>query len=478
MMKKTIRLILAATTVFFACNNTMAQNLNSAYFLDGYAQGHEINPAKDYDRNGYVSVPILGMIHTGITGNLGMSSILYPLSSGKLGTFMHPEVSVDEALSKFKSSNDLNADIRIELLGFGFHKWGGFNTFNVSMRSSNSIDAPYELFEALKDLQNKDYNIGDFSTNSRTWVEIGLGHSRNVTDAWRVGGKLKILLGGANADTKMKNLQLKLANANQWILQGNAEVEASIKGFSWGEKKIKEYNHKYPGHEYYEQIDFDNVDVKNPSINGWGLAFDLGAEWDLGKQGFVKGLKLSAAILDLGFIKWNETHLAQNLGDEVIFNGFNDISIKDGPGTPVKDQAHDLGDAMSDLMALQDKGTTSSTTALAATLNIGAEYRLPMYDKLKFGFLSTTRIRKTFAWNENRFSATISPLKWLEGSINLGVGTLGTSFGWVVNIHPKGFNLFVGMDHLVGTLSKQMIPVNRNSSVTMGINIPFGKVRN
>lgn len=475
-MKNLTRFFLA-TIMLVISSISSAQDLRSAYFLDGYAQGHEMNPAKDYDRNGYVSIPILGNLNTGITGNLGLSSLLYPLGNGRMGTFLHPSIPVDEAMSKFKSSNSMNMDMRIEILGFGFHKWGGYNTFNVSMRSTTSMTAPYEFFDVLKNLQNQDYNIGEVSMHNMDWAEVGLGHSRQVTEAWRVGGKLKVLLGGVNAKFRMKNMQLSLADANQWILRGNAEAEASVKGFTWGEMTQKEYKHKYPGHETFEQIDFDNIDVKKPGINGWGLAFDLGAEWDLGKQGLVKGLTISAAILDLGFIKWNETHLAENRGDEVIFNGFNNMSIKDGPGVPVKDQANDLADAISDLVALQDKGKISSTSALAATLNIGAEYRLPMYDKLKFGFLSTTRIHGMHSWNDNRFSATISPLKWLEGSINLGCGTLGTSFGWVLNIHPKGFNLFVGMDQLLGKMSKQYIPVHSNSSVTIGLNIPFGKVR-
>ena len=45
--------------------------------------------------------------------------------------------------------------------------------------------------------------------------------------------------------------------------------------------------------------------------------------------------------------------------------------------------------------------------------------------------------------------------------------------GWVVNIHPKGFNFFVGMDRLLGKVSKQGIPLNSNTSVSMGMNITW-----
>ena len=48
-MKK-IKHILAVAAMAAACNAS-AQNLNSAYFMDGFAYGHLMNPAKDYDRN-------------------------------------------------------------------------------------------------------------------------------------------------------------------------------------------------------------------------------------------------------------------------------------------------------------------------------------------------------------------------------------------------------------------------------------------
>ena len=67
-MKKNIKNILAVVALGF-CSTAAAQNLNSAYFLDGYTYGHELNPAKDYDRNGYVSVPVLANLNLSQTGN-------------------------------------------------------------------------------------------------------------------------------------------------------------------------------------------------------------------------------------------------------------------------------------------------------------------------------------------------------------------------------------------------------------------------
>lgn len=70
-------------------------------------------------------------------------------------------------------------------------------------------------------------------------------------------------------------------------------------------------------------------------------------------------------------------------------------------------------------------------------------------------------------------SANISPLKWIDGGINFAVNSFTASMGWIVNFHPKGINLFVGMDHLLGKQSKEGIPLSSNASVNVGFNVAW-----
>ena len=92
---------------------------------------------------------------------------------------------------------------------------------------------------------------------------------------------------------------------------------------------------------------------------------------------------------------------------------------------------------------------------------------------MKFGILSSTRLQGKYSWTEGRVSANYSPLKWLNGGVNFAVSSFANSMGWVLNIHPKGLNLFVGMDRLLGKVSKQGIPLNSNTSVSVGMNITW-----
>ena len=75
--------------------------------------------------------------------------------------------------------------------------------------------------------------------------------------------------------------------------------------------------------------------------------------------------------------------------------------------------------------------------------------------------------------DEGRLSANYEPLKWIDGGVNLAVNSFAASFGWVLNIHPKGYNFFIGMDHMLGSLSKEGIPLNSNASINMGMSVTW-----
>lgn len=133
-----------------------------------------------------------------------------------------------------------------------------------------------------------------------------------------------------------------------------------------------------------------------------------------------------------------------------------------------------ISDDISALYQLDDMGDQGSrTTALAATLNAGAEYTFPLYRPLTFGLLNTTRINGAYTWTDFRLSANVAPVKCFDASANIALGTFGFGFGWLMNVHLTGFNLFIGMDHTLGRVSKEFVPLSSNASVNFGLNFLF-----
>lgn len=466
-MTKRIFSIAAFAVLGAISSQTLAQQLQGAYFMDGYVYGHQLNPAHDYSSKGYVAIPVVGNLNAGVNGNLGLSNILYP-RGGKLVTYLHPSISVDEALGKFHDNNKLQFELLTSVVSLGLHAFGGYNTLDVNLRTNAGFNAPYGLFDMTKNLQNRDYNLSAFGANAQAYAEVAIGHSREVYKGIRVGGRLKMLIGAGRFDAQFNDLSLNLRDESQWTVNANATVNAHVKGLSWGEPKVEDYEQGGT----YETIDFGNMEFDGAKgVAGVGMAVDLGAEADFGKLGLVPNLKAGIALRDLGFIKWKEGISARNAGKPFVFDGFNDISVSDGPGTDFEDQADNLVDRLTDLYRLEDSGVAGGrNTGIGTTLSLSAEYALPMYDKLSFGFTSVSRIQKHYGWNEERIYATVNPLRMVEVSINGGVGTFGPSWGWAVQL---GY-MFIGMDHMLGKLSKQGVPLRSNANFRFGLVIPFG----
>ena len=460
------KIILVATLMLSVVTAT-AQSLNSAYFTDGYNFRHTMNPAYGNDQS-YVSIPALGNINVRTQGNFGYDAIIKnnpnPYGNKTMTTFLNPYIDASTALDGFASGNNrVVGSVGITILSAGFKAWGGYNTIEINSKTNFGVSLPYELFEFAKNTGNKNYDIGDINAGALSYVEIAFGHSRQLTDQWRAGAKLKVLLGVGRADVKMENVKAQLNDANQWLISAKAQADVSMKGFTY-KQKDKEYKQKPGSYKYVNDLDVDGA-----GIGGFGLGIDLGATYKLNDD-----WNFSAALLDLGFISWSNDMQARNISDQFIFDGFHDAEVSKSSPNSFKNQGQSYSDQMAEFANLQDQGDQGGrTTGIGTTLNVGAEYTLPMYRQLSFGLLSSTRLQGEYSWTEARLSANWEPLNWLDGGMSLGVGSFGASAGWLVNIHPKGFNFFVGMDHILGKQSKEFIPLSSKASVNLGMNITW-----
>ena len=468
-MNNISRYMAAAMTAALCCAAT-AQTLNSAYFVGDYKYRHDLNPAYGNDQN-YIALPGMGNINVATRGNFGYGDVvldnpMYGHGSDKeKTTFMNPYISTGDALKGFsKGNNRVGGNADITVLSAGFKAFKGYNTIEIGVRSSFGMSLPYQLFEFAKNTGNQTYEIGDVTANALAYAQLAFGHSHQINKHLRVGGKVKLLFGGARADVKLQNLRADLAGDNRWTVSGKALANVSMKGFSYTETE-KEYND--PSRGKYRIV--DDVDVDGAGIGGFGMAVDLGGIYRIDDDWTV-----SASVLDLGFISWKNNMQAVNRSETFVFDGFHDTSVKSDGGNTVDDQVDKYGDQIADFANLRDDGDQGKrTTGIGATVNVGCEYTLPVYRNLKFGLLSSTRICGDNTWTEGRLSANVSPLKWLDGGINVAVNSYTASMGWVLNIHPKGFNVFMGMDHLIGKMSKECIPLSSNASVNIGFNVAW-----
>lgn len=83
---------------------------------------------------------------------MALSHFLYP-SGDELLTGFHPSISSNEFIGSLKNRNNLSLNIDETILSFGFFAFNGFNTFDLSVKSSTDIFLPKDLFAFLKNGQ-------------------------------------------------------------------------------------------------------------------------------------------------------------------------------------------------------------------------------------------------------------------------------------------------------------------------------------
>lgn len=434
-----------------------AQGTYSGYFVDEYTYRHQLNPAFG-NENEYVSMPALGNFNVALNGNLNLTDVLYNVN-GKTTTFLNPMVSVEELMSNLEDKNTLGMNLKIDILSVGFKGLGGYNTIGINARVNENTTIPKALFSLAKEgATNTTYDITDFNAHANAYVEVAFGHSRNINKHLRIGATLKFLVGAGNVDAEFEKAQLTLGE-NAWTAVTNATVQSSIKGAFYTRAK-----NNNTGHEYVDGIDIDGA-----GIGGFGAAVDLGAVYTLNDD-----WQFSASVLDLGFIQWDSNIVASTNGDQTFTTADYTFNVNDDATNSFDNEMDKLKDDISALYELNDMGDTGSRTKmLGATLNVGVRYSMPFYRKLTVGLLNNTRLQGDYTSTEFRLSANVAPCKIFSAGVNVATGTYGTGFGWLINFHPKGFNLFLGMDRTVTKLAKQGVPLSSNVGVNLGINFPF-----
>lgn len=453
-MKK-IKYITLLLLAAFTLNGT-AQTAKSAYFLDGAFYNSRLNPAMDAER-GFFSFG-LGNLSVGTNGNVGISHFLYP-QGDQLTTFMNGSVDQDEFLNRLPQSIRLGMNFDETLFALGFRMFGGYTTFGISTHSSTSIALPKGFFEfAKKGLQESSYSFSGINMNTINYAAATLGYSREVYKGLRVGINLKYLIGLAYADATFDKFEVEMSD-DQWRVEGHAQAQAAL---------ISEV--------YFEnENSIENLKMGPFAPSASGFAVDLGVEYDM--KEFVPGLTLSASVLDLGKINWQYMMSLENDGTPLEWNGFTESDIDD-IGTSLEKEFEQLGKDAEQMMELKVNDIKSASTKLNATMYLGAEYNMPFYTPLSVAMLYGKKFSPYAysGWDEFRGYINVAPLKWFDMSANVGYSTFGTSWGWMLNFHPAGINLFVGSDYMISKITPQFIPINSlNYHINFGVNITIGK---
>lgn len=481
-MNATKKIILGIAAAGAIISASAQEASRSAYFLDGYTFRHELNPAFAGEFN-YVSMPALANINAGLFSNVGVNTFLYKTPAGspyKLTSFMSPTVSADEFLGKLSNVNHINTNVDLTILSAGFRAFKGFNTITIGVHADAGVALPKDFFRFMKLGQTGEdthYNFSDIKANASARAEVALGHSHKITDKLNIGAKVKVLVGIGNVSAHMTDMDVRMSN-DRWLISANGKVEmAAGSGLYVPTKAESGEDYKVPADA--DLIDWGGIDYENFGVAGYGLGFDLGATYQL-----LPDLQLSAAVADLGFMTWKHAYIGRTGGGTWEFDGFHDIAVDENDpaydDNKLGEQLDRTWDQLQDVINIhREEVHTNYTKALNATIRLGAEYKMPFYKNLTGAFLFSTYIAGCQSWTEGRFYANVKPTKWFDATINYGASNYGSSFGWMLNFHPRGFNFFIGSDHQFFKVTPQYVPVGHaTANINLGMSFTFGSRKN
>jgi hypothetical protein len=485
-MKKIALIIL---TAIFALN-VQAQTLRTSYFMDKYTHRHQWNPALT-PAWGYVNFPVLSNLQLGLNSNMKIADYLYPGGiDGSLKTFMHESISSNEFLKKIgRGGETAGFDVSLSLLGIGFYTGRDlFWSLDVNLKAYGGANVPKDFFAFLKEMDfghGNTYNFKDLNVAGRSYVELALGHARDINDDIRAGVKVKPLIGLADFRFKVDDMKIH-TTIDEWTATVNATGDLLGGGLIEIDDTASKFGDKF---KTVDKITTEHF------LGSYGVAFDFGVSWTMDKfldewlgalvPFSLKGFTASFSITDLGFIRWKN---AAQIGFDknFVYDGVR-VEYNDSLSILTDHITEQFEDLMNNLKTTGEKNGVFR--GLRTTTNLGLEYSF-LNNKMSAGLLWTTTFGLPKVWNELTFSYNLRPNNWFALSLSSSVAHgFFRSAGWAINLTPKyGLTFFIGMDYVPfawtpkltgeGDLGLELpigLPIySTNLNFNLGMSIPLG----
>jgi outer membrane protein OmpA-like peptidoglycan-associated protein len=481
-------ILLSLTTCL--CFNTFAQHTNTLYFMQGIPERNTYNPAFQSPYDFYIDLPIMPSFNLSAGNNSVILTDVFlkkrVQEKDSTMTFLHPlaKAERDNFYKSLRHTTRASADASINLLGFGFRRDKNYFTFNITQKVDADVFIPKALFNFALHGPGKteaaNFDLRKLGVNASAYMEIGMGYSRQINDRLTIGGKLKYLIGEANVSTNIKKLTLN-AGEKQWALDGFGSLNISLPN-NYDTKSLFKQAPKHPGKEI---LDFTQVDdmlyyadpIEDTKIgdlfSNYGFGVDLGATYKL-----LPELQLSAAITDLGFIRWNNNPVNTGISESYTFEGIDFDLSNSNIDSIVNRSTNELNK----LIGLFARDTASAgksyTTSLSTRFNLGAEYSI-LNDKIGFGLLSSMLFVHKSLYTDLTVSANFRPCYWFHPTISYSVldGRFNT-IGFGAQIKIGVVNMYLAVDKIPFTFASTRYYSTRYyipSRIT-GTNVQVGMV--
>lgn len=489
-MKHIFRSIAITIALLTGSMALSAQEVNTLYFLENAPMRSQFNPALMPVSSGYIIFTPLG--YTSLWGGnnvVSLSNLVYTKNGQTITAFNQGETQ--KLLDRFSwhpTGGLASVDLTTTVLGFGARtKKGGYFHGGIFVRADAGLSIPNGLNKAMFmkqgvgiDLAN--LNLKGLGFSAQAYAEIAGGYTRPLNDQWTIGGKLKFLVGLANARVNVNNLTIT-TDPNDPTAPGRLKLEGVFNAATPGVVDPTMIFPTDPNEGLFENIGSRLSNLKpdwskfKPA--GYGAAIDFGFTWKP-----VKQLQVSASINDLGFIYWGYGVKAKLTGD-MEFDGIGTVEIKEKDGKVdvdgIKQQVTDHLQGYLNQIDDKDRQTGGYARMTRAHLNVGID-GLFWENKVGVGVLSQTKLYNGHIYEELTLGGFLRPVNWFNlalsySLINGHAGTFGAALGFAPY---DGIMLTLATDYVpcsfvdISPLTKSSKPQYYMPYKNAGVNVALG----
>jgi len=459
--------IVIFSMAFLTLFQATAQNPMGLYFMETIPQSSQINPAMQPRANGFFALPSTSlMFRSDVAFNDAFQEVgnewVTPLSA----RFNYNDLY--KAADKAAGLNNYEA---VDLLGIGFRSGRDYFTFTMSVKNVMQADIPSDLFK-IAELGFPDGESFDFSTmriKEAAYHELAFGYSRQWTEKFTFGAKLKPLFGVMGGVTDINRFEMNTSR-QQWDVHVNGTV------YSSAPIEVEESN--VPG-DFPESIDGKDLEDDEvydyfTSLNNGGLAFDFGAVYQ-----HTEDWTFSAALTNLGWVKF------KNDLNSLSFNGtytFNGISVEGSEDEDIEKAFEDIGDSLKTVI---DYGVAHDKFSIPLTPSWYMGASCKMSPSVSFGLLSRSAFQKHNFSQEFNLSANIQPYSFLAFNLNYSKRIKGgNGLGTAVTFFAGPIQMFMAADYIPMRYadvtfddgdSFPMFHRQKDLSFRFGLNLIFGR---
>lgn len=475
-MKTTLRSIFIG--ILLACTALVsAQQVNTLYFLENAPMRHTINPAFQPVSKFYLTLPVIG--YTSLwagTNGWSMSDFIFKGPNGNTITPLHPDAPanwLEHQPKKFAFDMDLHTNI----LGFGFRiKENSYFHFNVSERISAGVNFSSSIFGINHISDGVVLDSVALGVNALAYTEFALGFSHNITRKWTVGGKIKVLVGQADAAVNFDNLAFS-TSLDSLRMTGNGTMRMAAP-LNWNTlptdpKQLADYDVAELFSNYNGDIMHQVKEAIKPA--GMGVAFDLGVTYKP-----INNLQITAAVTDLGFIRWHRYAKATAdvdatfEGIDLDYSEYGSINHFDDDKL-VDDVTNELEGYLDEIKVNDIEKGFPYINMLTANLNVGIDANF-WKNRVGVGVYSHTRFHSSYITEEVTFGAALRPVNWFNLAASYSfLNGHWSNIGAALSIAPyDGLMLTVATDYIPTSYAKASAEKISLPYKTSGVNVMFG----